>query len=111
MKLVLFAVGLPVCGLICGSAIRCGWRPTLWRRLQLIGAVCLGVVVLAHFAEAFALLPVMGWGEPHSSGHDLDLAAAALGLGLFPLGYLGDALAGRATRPRVDSPGQTLGYG
>jgi hypothetical protein len=49
-------------------------------------------VVLAHIAEAFRLFPGMGWGQPDSAGHYLDLFGAALGLILFPLGYIFDAL-------------------
>ena len=37
---------------------------TIWRLLQLIGAGCVVVVVLTHVAEAFKLLPIMGWGLP-----------------------------------------------
>lgn len=67
---------------------------TVWRLLQLLGAACLMVVVLAHVAEALALFPSMGWGAPDSAGHYLDLASAVLGLALLPVGYLG------ARRPR-----------
>ena len=36
----------------------------------------------------FGLFPWMGWGRPDSIGHYLDLASAAGGLMLFPIGYL-----------------------
>jgi uncharacterized membrane protein len=52
--------------------------PSAW--LQVAGAGCLVVVVLTHVAEAFRLFPTMGWGEPHSVGHYLDLTSAALGV-------------------------------
>ncbi len=60
--------------------------------LQLVGAGCLVVVVLTHLAEALYLFPWMHWGEEHSVGHYLDLGGAVLGLILFPVGYLLQAL-------------------
>jgi hypothetical protein len=56
--------------------------------LQLLGAACLSVVVLAHICEALHLFPWMHWGDEHSVGHYLDFGSAILGLTLFPLGYL-----------------------
>lgn len=56
--------------------------------LQLLGAACLAVVVLAHICEALHLFPWMHWGDEHSVGHYLDFGSAILGLTLFPLGYL-----------------------
>ena len=38
--------------------------------------------------EALEWVPSMGWGMERSLGHDVDLFGAALGLTLFPLGYL-----------------------
>ena len=67
----------------------------MWRRLQLIGAGCLIVVVLTHVAEAFNLFPAMGWGLPTSSGHYLDLVSAVLGCTLLSLGVLGSVVARR----------------
>jgi hypothetical protein len=66
---------------------------TIWRLLQLVGAGCLLVVVLAHVAEAFKLFPIMGWGLPTSPGHYLDLISAILGCTLLLLGFLGNAIA------------------
>jgi len=63
--------------------------------LQLLGAGCLVVVVLAHIAEALHLFPRLHWGEEHSVGHYLDLGSAVLGLTLFPMGYLLHALTKR----------------
>jgi hypothetical protein len=65
---------------------------TVWSFLQLLGAGCLVVVVLTHFCEARHLFPRMGWGDKHSIGHYLDFGSALLGLTLFPVGYLLDAL-------------------
>lgn len=56
--------------------------------LQLLGAFCLLLVILAHLCEGLHLLPWMGWGLEHSVGHYLDLCAAVLGIALFPAGYL-----------------------
>lgn len=61
--------------------------------LQLVGAGCLVVVVLAHICEALHLFPSMGWGLERSAGHYLDLGSAVLGLTLFPLGYVLHSLA------------------
>ena len=67
-------------------------RVTIWRFLQLVGAVCLVIVVLTHIAEVFQIFPTMGWGLPNSAGHYLDLASAILGCTLLPLGFIGSAL-------------------
>jgi hypothetical protein len=61
---------------------RVGWS------LLLFGLACLIVVVLTHIAEAFDILPAMGWGQPNSAGHFLDLASAILGCVTVPLGFL-----------------------
>ena len=51
----------------------------LRRTLIGIGAASLLVVVLAHVAERFDILPAIGWGLPHSPGHYLDLLSAIVG--------------------------------
>ena len=56
--------------------------------LQLVGAVCLVVVVLTHVIEAFRLFPSMHWGHEHGVGHYIDFVSAIVGLSLFPIGYL-----------------------
>jgi hypothetical protein len=58
------------------------------RLLLLLGAACLILVVLTHVAEAFHILPAMGWGRPDSIGHYIDLLSAILGGTLIPLGFL-----------------------
>jgi hypothetical protein len=58
------------------------------RFLLLLGSLCLIVVVLAHIAEAFDILPEMGWGQPNSIGHYLDLASAVLGCILVSLAFV-----------------------
>lgn len=60
--------------------------------LQVIGVVCLAVVLVAHVFEGLHLLPVMGWGREGTPGHYLDLLSALGGAALFPLGYVMDAL-------------------
>jgi len=55
--------------------------------LQLFGLAFLIVVVLTHVAEQFHLLPWMGWGQPKSPGHYVDLASASCTLLL--LGTIG----------------------
>ncbi len=60
-------------------------RTTL-KLLQLIGAACLLVVVLAHLAEGAHLLQSMRWGARDSIGHDVDLAAAVLAVTLLAIG-------------------------
>jgi hypothetical protein len=67
-------------------------RRTVWRLLQLFGLACLVIVVLTHVAETFHLFPTMGWGQPNSTGHYVDLVSAILGCTLLPLGLVGDAL-------------------
>ena len=65
--------------------------------LQLLGAACLVVVVLAHLFEALHLFPWMNFGHPHSIGRYLDFWSAVLGLTLFPVGYLLHALRKRCS--------------
>ena len=67
-------------------ALACVWvmifrrRRTLGSVLQLIGIPCLVIVALAHVFESFEILPSMGWGQPQSPGHYIDLVAAVLGV-------------------------------
>ena len=83
--LILAVVVAPVLG---WSALRAWRRPALATVVQLIGALGLTIVVAAHLCEGLRLLPRMGWGEPHSVGHYVDLSGAAVGIALLPLGYL-----------------------
>jgi preprotein translocase subunit SecG len=62
---------------------------TIWLLLQLIGAVCLIIVVLTHVAESLHIFPAMGWGQPNSAGHYLDLVSAILAVTLLPVGFIG----------------------
>jgi hypothetical protein len=82
----------PVSVLFAGSAILFLRGKTVASFLQLVGAGCLAVVVLAHVCEALRLFPSMHWGLAHSIGHYLNFWSGLLGLTLFPLGYLFHAL-------------------
>jgi hypothetical protein len=87
-----FAASVPITALLIGSIVMCSRGARASSILQVTGAACLMVVVVAHMCEALQLLPWMRWGEERSAGHFLDLAGAALGVTLFPLGYLLQAL-------------------
>jgi hypothetical protein len=87
---------LPALMLFSGAVVVFLRTKTTAPLLQLLGAGCLVVVVLAHICEALQLFPAMHWGDEQSIGHYLDLGSAVLGLTLFPIGYLLHAL-GRNT--------------
>jgi hypothetical protein len=79
---------VPACMLLFGAGLWFLRGKTMYSVLQLVGAGCLVVVVLAHVSEGLHLFPWMHWGLKHSAGHYLDLSSAVLGLTLFPSGYL-----------------------
>lgn len=58
------------------------------RKLTLIGIGLLVVVVLIHVAEHWQIFPAMGWGQPSSPGHYLDLASAIGGAGCLLASFL-----------------------
>lgn len=64
---------------------------TIWRALQISGLAFVIVVVLTHVAERFQIFPGMGWGQPATAGHYLDLVSAILGCTLLSLGFIGGA--------------------
>jgi hypothetical protein len=74
--------------LLFGSVVLFFGKKSVWSLFQLLGAGCLGVVVLTHVFEALHLFSWMHWGLEDSAGHYLDLASAVLGVTLFPIGYL-----------------------
>ena len=86
---------VPACLLFSGSLVLFFRAKTVSCLMQLLGAVCLVLVVLAHVSEALHLFPWMHWGLEHSVGHYVDFWSAVLGLTLFPTGYLLGALAKR----------------
>jgi len=79
---------VPVCALITWLTVLLRKRRTVFLELQLVGAVCLLIVVLAHVCEASHLFPRMRWGEPDSPGHYLDLSSAIAGITLLSSGYV-----------------------
>jgi hypothetical protein len=83
---------VPACMLFLGSVVLLARRRTVWSLLQLLGAACFVAIVVTHVCEALNLFPWMHWGLRHSAGHFLDFGSAILGLLLFPIGYLFDAL-------------------
>lgn len=74
--------------LLFGSMMFIAKTKNLGSLLQVLGAGCLNLVILAHIAVALRWFAFMHWGQEHSIGHYLDLASAILGITLFPLGYL-----------------------
>ena len=93
----LIAIGVVVAVAFTVSAISWGKERSTWSFFQLLGAGFWIVVVFAHIAETFHLLPEMGWGLPNSTGHYLDLISALAGLILFPAGYFARRLTKRRT--------------
>jgi hypothetical protein len=83
-----FIALIPAGMLFLGSIVLFFRAKTFSCFLQLIGAACLVVVVLAHICEAFHLFSWMHWGREHSVGHYLDFWSVVLGLLLFTGGYL-----------------------
>ena len=79
---------LPAGLLLSGSVVLSLKTRSMSSWLQVLGAGCLVVVVLAHISEALHLFAWMRWGLEDSVGHYVDLSSAFLGLTLFPLGYL-----------------------
>ena len=77
---------LPVCVLLCGSALFFRREGMARAFLQFAGCRMYGFVVLAHVCEAAHFLPAMRWGAQSSPGHYLDLFSAAFALILFPTG-------------------------
>lgn len=63
-------------------------RRGLGSALQALGIGCFGVMALTHVFEAFSILPALGWGQPHSVGHVVDLVAALLGVMLVTTSLL-----------------------
>jgi uncharacterized membrane protein len=84
----LIVIGLAICTTFVASAIALVQERNAPSFIQLLGAGCLIIVVLAHVAERFDFLPSMGWGLPESIGHYVDLVSAVVGLMLLPVGYL-----------------------
>src|SRR6266446_2084971 len=86
---------VPASILFSGSVVLFFRERTVCSLLQLLGAGCLVIVVLAHVCEALHLFPWMHWGLEQGVGHYLDFWSAVLVLTLFPVGYLFHALTKR----------------
>ncbi len=86
---------VPACMLFAGSALTFFRGRTVCCFVQLAGAASLVVVVLTHVCEALHVFPWMHWGVERSVGHYLDLCSAVVGVTLFPVGYLLQAISKR----------------
>jgi hypothetical protein len=75
VNIVVAVIGVLVGALFLGCVVSFARERNGWRSVQLFGSFCLVVVVLTHVAEAFHLLPGMGWGLPNTPGHYLDLSS------------------------------------
>lgn len=72
--------------LFVGLAIRYRKRRAIGPALQFLGTACLIAVALAHFFEEWAIFPAVGWGQPRSIGHYIDLGAMTAGVTLVSAG-------------------------
>lgn len=63
-------------------------RSRLAHVLVLAGCAFLLVVVLTHVAEHYNIFAAMGWGQPNSPGHYLDLVSAIAGIGFLIIGLV-----------------------
>jgi hypothetical protein len=88
--------------LFAGLAIPYRRRGTGGSAAQLLGVACFVVVALTHAFEAFAILPALGWGQPRSIGHYIDLGAAILGITLVFAGLFFQCVQ-RASRAKARS--------
>ena len=92
MNSVLPIVAVTISAIFVGSVRSLTERRTIWTGLQVLGAICLTVVVLAHIAEKTRIWPEMGWGLPNSTGHYVDLVSAIAGSIILPLGFIVDLM-------------------
>jgi succinate dehydrogenase/fumarate reductase cytochrome b subunit len=74
--------------LLVGSAILYRRRGTMGSVLQLLAVTCFVIVAFTHVLEPLQIFPGMGWGQPRSIGHYIDVCAAILGLTLMFAGLL-----------------------
>src|SRR5690242_17379662 len=88
MKATLVVIGLPVFAAFGSSIALFARELTSWSAIQLVGAMCMVMVVIVHVAESLHVVPSMNWGLPNSAGHYVDLVSAVSGIVLFPMGYL-----------------------
>jgi len=83
-----FVALAPSSMLLFGSIVLLSKTINVGSLLQVLGAGCLNLVILAHIAEALHWFAFMQWGQEHSICHYLDLTSAILGIALFSPGYL-----------------------
>src|SRR5579864_4402157 len=86
IKALLIAIPVAV-SFVASVALFKRTRAVAWL-LRCGGSACFGIVVLAHVAEGMRWFPRMGWGQPASPGHYLDLTSAVLGAMLLVLGTI-----------------------
>lgn len=63
-----------------GAAVLYRKRRTIDSLLLLLGVACFVMMALTHVFESFAIFPALGWGQPRSIGHYIDLGAVVLGV-------------------------------
>src|SRR6476659_192639 len=80
-----------------GASLRFRHRRSAAAGLLVLATVCFLVVALTHVFESLAIMPAAGWGQPHSVGHYLDLAAALLGVAATVAAVLATLLRRRPT--------------
>jgi len=88
MLLRVIVISIPVLMALWASTLAFAKEKTLTALVQLTGALCLLLVIFAHTSEAVGFLPSMGWGQPNTAGHYIDLASAIIGVTLLTVGYL-----------------------
>ena len=90
--------------LFAGATVLYGRRRGIDFLLLLVGAGCFVVVALTHVFETFGLFPTLGWGQPRTVGHYIDLAAAIVGLTLVLASVLIRYVRRATRRDNRDSP-------
>ena len=76
------------CVFLCASVALLWTRRGFVSVLLALGLGCFSVMALTHVFEAFSILPKLGWGQPHSVGHLIDLVAALLGVTFVTTSFL-----------------------
>jgi hypothetical protein len=76
------------CVFLCVSGSLLLTRRSLGSALQALGIGCFGVMALTHVFQAFSIFPALGWGQPRSVGHLIDLTAALLGVAFVTTSFV-----------------------
>jgi|SRR5580658_10493842 hypothetical protein len=76
------------CAFLCVSAARLWTRRGFGSTLQALGLACFAFMALTHVFEAFSIFPSLGWGQPRTLGHFIDLVAALLGITLVATSFV-----------------------